>query len=79
MRNDTHHDNDNETLSFISLAALTANVVRHLGLDEKHDEDSRSEPNPGDADEERKERERQYINHRLKEIRAWERRISGRK
>ena len=73
------HDNDNEPLSFVSLQAATRNVTRYLGLDEKKDEEGKRDPAPSRGDEQKRAQEREYIEHRLKEIRAWERKISGRK
>jgi hypothetical protein len=70
-------DNENDLLSFISLAALTANVVRHLGLDEKADEQSPRDPNPSDSHKQADEDKRRYIEHRLKSIASWEKKISG--
>lgn len=68
--------NDNEPLSFITLAAATANVVRYLQTNKKQDEQSDPDADRGSADQQRKDREREYIEHRLKELRAWERQVS---
>ena len=72
------HDNDNEEFSFITLSAATRNVTRYLQTDKKENEDSKRDPAPGGADEKKRAEEREYVEHRLKEIRAWERKISGR-
>lgn len=73
------HDNDNDEFSFVSLAALTANVTRYLQMDEQKNEDGERDPTPSGADEKKRAEEREYIEHRLREIRAWERKISGTK
>jgi hypothetical protein len=72
------HDNDNEPLSFISLAAVTANVVRYLETDKQKDEQSKSDPAPSRGDDEKRAQELEYVEHRLRELRSWERKISGR-
>ena len=46
--------------------------------DKQKNEQSEREPAPSGADEQKRAQEREYIEHRLKEIRAWERKISGR-
>lgn len=74
----THH-NDNEKLSFITLLAATKNVTRYLNPDEKQNEESKGEPASGDGEKQKREANRQYVEHRLDELAAWERRISGRK
>jgi hypothetical protein len=71
------HDNDNEPLSFVSLAALTANVTRYLGLNEKKDapsDDQRS------SEEEKRAAERlEFVNTRLRELDRFEDRARGKK
>jgi hypothetical protein len=71
--------NDNEELSFITLAAATANVTRYLGLDEKKNEQSESEPNPDRRDEQKRESHSDYVAKRVRDIAAFERRIAGNK
>jgi hypothetical protein len=66
------HDNDDEPLTFIHIAALTANVTRYLGLNEKENEGSKGEPNPSDTDNKRADDQRRYVEQRLREIAAWE-------
>jgi len=73
------HDNENEPLSFVSLAALTANVTRYLRVDEKKNEESEREPAPSRGDEQKRAQELEYVERRLRELRSWERKISGRK
>lgn len=41
-------DNDDEPLPFVSIAALTANVLRYLKLDEQKPEDSDDKPKRSD-------------------------------
>ena len=79
MRNDAHHDNDNEKLSFISLAAATANVVRYLEPTKDQKKQGDRDTARDSAEKENSECEREYIEHRLRELAAWERKISGRK
>lgn len=70
-------DNDNEPLSFITLSAATRNVTRYLQLDKQKDGESEREPDPRNTDEQERAQEREYIEHRLRELRSWERKISG--
>jgi hypothetical protein len=75
----SNYANDDE-LTFISLAALTANVTRWLlKPDEQKHETPSGEPDRGDADEKEREAHAKYVAHRLNELRSWERKISGRK
>jgi hypothetical protein len=66
---------DNEPLSFVKLAALTANVTRFLKLHEPKDEEREGNPEPCHSDKQRSEEHAKYVNHRLRELAAWERRI----
>lgn len=68
---------DNDPLTFISIAALTANVVRHLNLNEEKQKDSDRDPHPGNADKEADADKRRYIEHRLRAISLWEKIASG--
>lgn len=68
---------DNEPLSFITLSAATRNVVRYLEPNKQKDEERERDSNPGDADEQKRAQEREYIEHRLRQLRSWERKISG--
>lgn len=68
------HDNDNEPLSFITLAAATANVVRYLEP-KKHESDAgERKPATSDDDEKRSEEHRAYVEKRLSDLAAFERR-----
>jgi hypothetical protein len=69
----TEAANDN-TDTWISLAALTANVVRYLQPNEKQNEEGKRDPAPSGADEKKRAEECKYIEQRLKDIRAFERR-----
>jgi len=69
------HDNDDEPLSFVSLAALTANVVRYLELDkQKEDASERS-----DKDEKRANERLEFVNRRLRDLRRFEDRAGGKR
>ena len=72
------NDSDEEKLSFIHIAAVTANVVRFLKPQKKKDEESRCDNENRKADEEKAERHRRYVDARLKELRSFERRSRGR-
>lgn len=58
--------NDNEELSFISLAAVTANVVRYLGLNEHQDEQGKHDGDRAHGDEEGAKGDGQRIDRRLR-------------
>jgi hypothetical protein len=73
------HDNDNEPLSFITLAAATANVVRYLQTDKQKNEECEREPAPRRRDEQKRAEQLEYVEKRLRELRAWERKIGGNK
>lgn len=73
--------NDNEPLELQPIAIALARVVRHLQPDVIPEKDEKENPggdsDPGDTDKERPEDQRRYIDHRLREIAAWEKRING--
>ena len=74
--------NDNDELSFIRLAAVTADVVRFLMEPEETQVDKRREGSPCNDEAtkqaDQKERERLlYLDHRVKELREFERRARG--
>lgn len=75
------HNNDNEPLSFITLCAATRNVVRYLAKKQHpHHNDNRPADDDGTKQPEKHpDAERAYVEHRLRELAAWERRISGNK
>ena len=66
------HDNDNEELSFVSLAALTANVVRYLEPEKDQREQREREPDTGNRDEQKGRQHEEYVKDRLRELRAFE-------
>jgi hypothetical protein len=71
-------NNNEDELTFVKLAAVTANVVRWLmQVDEEKKEETGRDSNAGKTDEQRTEDERRYIETRLREIRAWEKRQKG--
>ena len=75
-------EDDNDELTFIRLAAVTADVVAFLMKREKLPVDKRREDGPCNdeatkqADEKERERLR-YLDHRVKELREFERRARG--
>lgn len=75
------HDNDNERFSFITLAAATANVTRYLVKEDQKPEKHERSPDhhSGKSKKDAPDKERAYIEHRLRELAAWERRISGKR
>ena len=54
-------------------------MTRYLNLDEPKNEKREHEPDGRDREEQKRSDNREYIEHRLREIAAWERRISGKK
>jgi hypothetical protein len=72
------HDNDNEPLSFVSLAALTANVTRYLRLGEQKDDGS-DERDAGKERDKKALEQREFVRLRLFEIQRFEDRARGRK
>ncbi len=73
MKRDTH-DNDNEELSFITLGAVTLNVVRYLQTDEKQNGESHDDTDRREADEKNNHDHREAVQQRLRDISAFERR-----
>jgi hypothetical protein len=71
------HDNDNDLLPFISIAALTANVVRYLESDKQENERARDNTDSRDAENKKDGDTGRYIDHRLRELAAFERRARG--
>jgi hypothetical protein len=70
--------NDNEPLSFIALSAATRNAVRWLlKPDEQKHEQTPGNADAGDGDKKDTHADREYIEHRLRELRSWERKIGG--
>lgn len=68
------HDNDNDELSFITLAAATANVIRYLENSENHQRDGeRQTPEQRDKKEKPNNR-REAVENGLRQIERFERR-----
>jgi len=72
-------DNDNDPLTFVHIAALTANVTRYLGLDEKPNEESKGDRNTPETDEQREADKRRYVEQRLRDTLVFEDRARGQK
>jgi len=62
---------DEEELSFVSIAAATANVVRYLKINEQKEPSSQREG--GSSDEREHTEKLEYIKRRLADLRAFER------
>jgi hypothetical protein len=69
------HDNDDEEMTFISLAALTANVTRYLKLDEQEQKPGNNTPDPKENAGKSVNHDRAFVERRLRELSDWERRI----
>ena len=72
------HDNDNEEFSFVSLAALTANVVRYLETD-KQKEDATDKSSSSDEEEKRAIKRLEFVNRRLRDLQRFEDRAAGKR
>lgn len=68
---------DNDQLPFVSLAALTANVLRYLEPHKKQNKETADERERGNAGEKNSDSHAEAVNHRLRELRAFERRAAG--
>ena len=68
-------DNDNSD-TWISLAALTANVVRYL---DKQKEDAANESSTSDEEEKRTLERLEFVNRRIRDLEQFEDRARGRK
>jgi hypothetical protein len=69
------HDNDDEEMTFISLAAATANTLRYLKLDKKEKQTTNHEPNTKEDAGKAVDHHRAFVERRLRELADWERRI----
>ena len=67
-------DNENEPFSFQSLAQITA---RLLTTDAKKNENGKGDAEPGNDDEQRARQQGDYVNQRLRDLAAFERRARG--
>lgn len=70
------NDNDNEPLTFRPIAAF---ATRLLGRDEKQDEQRGYGPETGDQDQKKRDQHRAYVDQRLRELAAFERRAGGKR
>lgn len=67
----------NDPLPFIQLSAIVANVTRFLIPDEKQPVEREPERGGDAADEEKRKAHRDYVDRRLRDIAAFERRAAG--
>jgi hypothetical protein len=67
-------DNENELFTFQSLAQITA---RLLATDAKKDENGPGDSKPGKDDQERAGQQGDYVDQRLRDLAAFERRARG--
>ena len=77
MVRDTH-DNDDEKLSFVTIAAATANTLRYLGLN-KQKEDATNDCSSSDKEEKRVLERLEFVNRRLRDLRRFEDRAGGKR
>jgi uncharacterized membrane protein YqiK len=69
------HDNDN-TDTWISLAAATANVVRWLEGTEQKKEDAQRDAEQNTENDKKRDEQRAYIEQRLRDLTAFENRFN---
>jgi hypothetical protein len=69
--------NDNFELTFTRIGLAAARVVERLDRDKERNEDSADDCERSQRDKQKSEEHSRYIDHRLHEIRAWERRVNG--
>jgi hypothetical protein len=79
MERDLQNSNDNEELSFISLAAVTANVTRYLELTKDQQKESDRDTGRDTAEKEQSKDHCEAVDQRLRDLRSFERRVSGNK
>lgn len=70
---------DNEPFSFITLEVATKNVTRWLEPTEKQKKDSDGNAASSGADQNNTNEHTEYVDQRLRELRAFERRARGNK
>jgi len=73
----TMRNEELEPFTFTSLAVAAARVVDRLDSDEQQNKDRGGNRETERQSEKEEEQHREYVDHRLREIRSWERRISG--
>jgi hypothetical protein len=71
------HDNDNDPISFISLKAATLNAIRYL--QKENDVDRAGKPDSEERGEESPKPDRAYVEQRLRDFAAFERRFGRNK
>lgn len=69
-------DNDDE-LTFVRLAAVTANVLRFLKLDEQQTTQRDERTSEKKDDESSDAQAKRYVEHRVRELAQFERRARG--
>lgn len=69
--------NDDDPLPFLTIAAATANVLAYLDPDKQKHEHCERNAERSDEDEAADRRKREYVEQRLREIAAFERRACG--
>lgn len=75
--NSTNDNSQDDPLPFIALSALVANVVRYLENPKDKGGNDGPESPAKDTDEEKAKRHRDYVDQRLRELAAFERRARG--
>ena len=70
-------EDEEDELSFIHIATATANVVRYLQANEEKKERPESQGQGRNEDESKRARELEYIERRLADLRAFERRAAN--
>ena len=64
---------------FVSIGTATALIVERLTSSEHEPQTREHESEPGRHDDADAKKQGEYVRHRLREIRSWEKRIDGRK
>ncbi len=73
-------DNDNFEFSFITLSAATKNVTRYLcDPDKQKDGEGHDDANRRDSEEKKSSNHSAYVEQRLRDLAAFERRAGGKK
>jgi len=78
MARGTQDNEDEDELTFVKLAAVTANVVRWLmKVDEEKKEQRQRNTGSGSEEKKQTEEHTDYVDQRLRELAAFERRARG--
>lgn len=75
MERDAH--NDNEELSFTRIGLVAARVIDRLEPHEKQDEESAEDRRGSKQNEQTAERHSEYVEQRLRDLSAFERKARG--